>query len=192
MQFFFVKDHREKYRCFSAEPIHQISVHFSRWKGIWEKAKEKLMLLPKRILVQEQAFERILQSRGEKVEILYSGSCDEKRVRTRFFFFLQRQRTKHLLFIIGEALLLPISGLAALLPGPNVFFGVLALLMITHWQALRGINRLSKMEYAFLADPSLKEWEEAVQKKGEGDYSTILKKIAEEYQIENIQKILWK
>jgi hypothetical protein len=192
MQFFFVKDYRERFRYFSAEPIHQISVHFSRWKEIWEKAKEKLMLLPKRILVQEQAFEKILQSREKKVEILYSGSFSEKRVRTSFFFFLQRQRTKHLLFLIGEALLLPISGLAAFLPGPNVFFGVLALLMITHWQALRGINRLSKMECTFLTDPSLKEWEQAVQKKGESDYTRILKKIAEEHQMENIQKILWK
>jgi len=150
------------------------------------------MLLPRRILVQEQAFEQILRSEGKKLDILYSGSCDEKRVRTRFFFFLQRQKTKHLLFLIGEAILLPISGLAALLPGPNVFFGVLALLMITHWQALRGINQLSKKDYVFIPTQLLKEWEQAILTKTEKAYSRILKKMAEEYHMDNIQKILWK
>ncbi len=150
------------------------------------------MLLPRRILVQEQAFEQILQMQEEKLNILYSGSCDEKRVRSRFFFYLQRQRTKHLLLLVGEALLLPLSGLAALLPGPNVFFGVLALLVITHWQAFRGINRLSKKDYTFTSSPVLKEWEEAIQTKRETDYSGILKKIAEEHHLDYIQKILWK
>jgi hypothetical protein len=192
MCFFFVKDYREKYRYFSAEPLHQIPVRFSRWKQIWEKAREKLMLLPKRILVQEQAFKQILQTEEKKVGIFYSGICDEKRIRNRFFFYIQRQRTKHILFLMGEALLLPISGLAALLPGPNVFFGVLALLVITHWQALRGIHRLAKKDYLFLPSQSLKEWEQIIQTKNEKDYVEILKKIAEEYHLDNIQKILWK
>lgn len=192
MRFFFVKDYREKYRYFSAHPYQQIPVRFSRWKQIWEKAREKLMLLPKRILIQEQAFEQILKIDEEKLEILYSGSCDEKKVRSRFFFYIQRQRTKHLVILAGEALLLPISGVAALLPGPNVFFGVLALLMITHWQALRGINRLSKKDHMFIPSQTLKEWEQIIRTKRENDYAGILKKLSEEYQVDNIQKILWK
>jgi hypothetical protein len=192
MRFFFVKDYREKYRYFSAEPLRQIQVKFSRWKGIWEKARQKLMLLPRKILVQEQAFEQLLQAEEKQVEILYSGCCSEQRIRVRFFFFLQRQRTKHILFLIGESILLPISGLAALLPGPNVFFGVLALLMITHWQALRGINRLAKKDHMFTPTSSLKEWEQAIPKKDIDELVHILEKIAEEYNLEHIKKILWK
>jgi hypothetical protein len=191
MRFFFVKDHREKYRYFSAESFRQIPARFSRWKNIWEKAREKLMLLPKKILVQEQAFEQTLKIEKKKLEILYSEICDEKKIRSRFFFYLQRQRTKHFLLIVGETLLLPLSGLAALLPGPNVFFGVLALLMITHWQALRGINRLLKKDYEFIPSSLLTEWERAIQKKREKEYSEILKKIAEEYHLDSIHKILW-
>lgn len=192
MRFFFVKDYREKYRYFSAEPLHQIRVNFSRWKEIWEKAKQKLMLLPRRILVQEQAFERVLQAKEKHVEILYSGCCSEQRIRIRFFFFLQRQRTKHILFLIGETILLPISGLAALLPGPNVFFGVLALLMVTHWQALRGINRLAKKCHVFTPTSFLKEWEQSIPKKNGEEFPRILAKIAEEFKLEHLQKILWK
>jgi hypothetical protein len=192
MRFFFVKDCREKYRFFSAEPFQHIQVQFSRWKRLWEEAKEKLMLLPRKILVQEHAFEQVLQGEKGQVEILHSGCCSDQRTKVRFFFFLQRQRTKHILFLIGECILLPISGLAALIPGPNVFFGVLALLMITHWQALRGINRLAKKDHVFTPTPSLKEWEQSLEKKDNNKCLLALEKIAEEYKINNIQKILWK
>jgi hypothetical protein len=192
MRFFFVKDYREKYRYFSAKPIRQIQVKFSRWKEIWEKARQKLMLLPRKILVQEQAFEQVLQTTEDQVEILYSGCSSEQRIKVRFFFFLQRQRTKHILLLIGEALLLPISGLAVLLPGPNVFFGVLALLMVTHWQALRGINRLAKINHVFIPTSTLKEWEQAIEQKNDAEFGSTLAKIAEKYDLEHIQKILWK
>lgn len=192
MVFFFVKDYREKYRYLSAKPFHQIQVKFSRWKEIWEKARQKLMLLPRRVLVQEQAFEQVLQQKEKQVEILYSGCCTEQRIRVRFFFFLQRQRTKHILLLVGESLLLPISGLAALLPGPNVFFGVLALLLITHWQALRGINRLAKKDHKFVPSPFLKEWEQIIHNKNDAEFAAILEKIADKYDLEHLQKILWK
>ena len=192
MRFFFVKDSREKYRYFSQKPFHQIQVKFSRWKELWEKARQKLMLLPKKVLVQEQAFEQVLLASAEKIEILYSGSCSDQRIKIRFFFFLQKQRTRHILFLVGECLLLPISGLAAFLPGPNVFFGVLALLMVTHWQAFRGINRLTKKEITFISTPDLEKWERAVQNRDAEEMSRTLKKIAEEFDLEHLPKILMK
>lgn len=192
MRFFFVKDYREKYRYFSTEPFHNIQVKFSRWKKIWEKARHKLMLLPQRILAQEQAFEQILHTKNKSLEVLYSGRCDEKKIRHTFFFYLQRQRTKHIVLLVGETLLLPVSGLAALLPGPNVFFGVLALLMITHWQALRGINRLLRKDYEFKSSPSLREWEQVIESKRDEYFFSALKKISDEHNIKNIKKILWK
>jgi hypothetical protein len=192
MRFFFVKDYREKYRFFTGKPLHQIQVEFSRWKDLWEKARQKLSLLPRKNLAQEQAFEQVLQVAEDRVEILFSGSCSEQRIKMRFFFFLQRQRTKHILLLAGETFLLPISGLAVLLPGPNVFFGVLALLMVTHWQALRGINRLAKKDHVFTPSAFLQDWEQSIQNKREVEFGPILEKITEEYDLEHIQKILWK
>lgn len=192
MTFFFTKDYREKYRYFSTKPVQQIQVEFSRWKELWEKAREKLMLLPRKTLAQEQAFEQVLHLKDDPVEILYSGCCSEQRIKIRFFFFLQRQRTKHILLLVGETILLPISGLAALLPGPNVFFGFLALLMFTHWQALRGINRLGKKDHVFVQDPSLRDWEQVIQQKSDSEFGSILDKMAKNHDLEHIQKILWR
>ncbi len=192
MKFFFVRDYRHKYRYFSTVPVTQIQIKFSRWKKIWELAKNKLMLLPQRILRQEQAFGRILKWDENKIQILYSGQLNEKKIRTKFYFFLQRQRTKHILLLIGETLLLPISGLAVLLPGPNVFFGVLALLMITHWRAFRGISRLLKKKYEFISSPLLEEWDIALESKKMENFPKILDKISKKYDLSNIHQVLWK
>lgn len=192
MKFFFVRDYRHKYRFFSSDPISPIQIKTSRWKELWELAKKKLMLLPQRILRQEQAFDKVLKSKTEKIQVFYSGKPGTKRIRTKFYFFLQRQRTKHILLLIGETLLLPISGLAAFLPGPNVFFGVLALLMITHWQALRGIKKTLKKDHQFLSSPLLSDWEKAQESKEEHKYAQIFEEMEKEFHLNNIQKVLWK
>jgi len=184
MRFFFVRDYKKHYRYFSSEPYRQIQINPPRWKKLWESAKKKLMLLPQRILRQEQAFARALKLEEEKIQIFHSGRL--------FYFFLQKQRTKHILFLAGELILLPISGLAALLPGPNVFFGVLALIMITHWQALRGLNSTLRKEQVFIHSPLLHDWEQALEHRVWGEFPGILEKIEEEYGLQGIHKVLWK
>ncbi len=192
MKFFFVRDYSQKYIYFSSETLIQIKIKSSRWKEIWELAKKKLMLLPQRVLRQEQAFGRGLKLKEEKIQVFHSGRLDNKRIKTKFYFFLQKQRTKHIFMLTGEALLLPISGLAIILPGPNVFFGYLALLTITHWQALKGINRLLKKEHEFISSSLFKDWEQTLESKKEESYSQILGKIEKKYNLQDIHKVLWK
>lgn len=192
MKYFFVQDYRQKYRFFSSEPIQNIQVKFTRLEKLWEEAKKRLMLLPKRILAQEQAFARALKLNEDSVEILHSGRLAEKRLKIKFFLFLQKQRTKHILLLVGEAILLPVSGLLALLPGPNVFFGVLALIMFTHWQALKGINKISRKSQLFITSQTLNEWEQALLSQKRKNLTAILDKIEEEYNLKDMNKILYK
>ncbi len=192
MKFFFVRDYSRKYRYFSSETFSQIQIKSSRWKEIWELAKKKLMLLPQRVLRQEQAFGRVLKLKEKKIQIFHSGRLDKKRLKIKFYFFLQKQRTKHVFMLAGEALLLPISGLAIILPGPNVFFGYLALLTITHWRALKGINRLLKKEHEFISSSLLKDWEQTLKSKKEESYGQILEKIEKKYNLQDIHEVLWK
>jgi hypothetical protein len=192
MTFFFVKDSRHKYRFFSSQPEKDLTIQVSRSKKIWEQAKKKLLLLPPRLLSQEQAFIGVPKSGEESVPIVFASCRPEKRVRFRFSFFLQKQRSKHILLLIGESILLPISGLAALLPGPNVFFYFLALLMITQWQALRGINRLVRKRHEFHPSSAFCQWEDAVTAGEEGDYPRILQRLEAEYRLARLDRILWK
>lgn len=190
MEYFFVKDTRQKYRFFSTESIHSVKVKFSKWKRIWEKAKKKLLLLPPRILSREQAFERIQDQKPDEVALLYSGLLEEKKIRTRFFLYLQKQRTLHILLLALETILLPISGLMAFIPGPNVFFAVLALIMITQWRALRGINHLLKADLNFTASELLKEWEKSVEQNQTHKYSEMMEQLRGNWNLEKPEKIL--
>ncbi len=193
MDFFFVQDFAQKYRYFSSESLSEIQVKFSRLRTFWEKAKKKLlMLLPLKTLKQEQAFERTLKIENNQIRILYSGRMDKKKMESKFNFFLQRQRTKHIILLVGESILLPITGIAALLPGPNILFYVLALLVIIQWHALRGINRLLKKDHLFIPDLSLKEWEAALENQKESIFPRLLENIEKKYNVKNLNKILWK
>jgi hypothetical protein len=192
MKFFFVRDNREKFRFFSSEPQRDISIPVSRTKQAWELAQKKLTVLPPRILRQEQAFIRILKIEDNRVLIHHSGLRSEKRIRLRFSLFLHKQRTKHILVLIGETLLLPFSGLAAILPGPNVAFAVLALLVYTHWRALRGINRLASKKHEFPTAPLFAEWEESCGRAQREELAEILKKIEAEYQLSQLNRVLWR
>jgi len=192
MKFFYAQDHRKKYRYFSSEPVYKPQIKFSRWKELWELAKNKLMLLSKKNLSQEQAFSRVIHVDGHEIPIHYSGRFDEKKMKRKFYFFLQRQRSRHVLFLAVEILLLPISGLMALLPGPNIFFGVLALIMITQWRALKGINRLIKMKFRFIPTEELDSWETALDNEDVLLWETILSELEKKFELKDIRKILWK
>jgi len=192
MIFFFVLDHSEKHRFFSSEPIQNIQVKFTRLEKLWDEAKKRLMLLPKRILAQEQAFARVLKLEEESIEILHSGRLDAKRLKMKFFLFLQKQRTKHMLLLIGEAILLPLSGLLALLPGPNIFFGFLALILFTHWQAFKGINKVARKKHHFIISQALNEWEQALSSPEEKNLNAVLEKIEDKYALKDLNKILFK
>lgn len=193
MDFFFAQDYRQKYRYFSSESLSEIQVEFSRLRKFWETAKKKLLkLLPLKILKQEQAFERTLKIKGSQIKIFHSGRMDEKKTRSKFYFFLQRQRTKHIVLLVGESIILPITGIAALLPGPNILFYVLALLVIIQWHALRGINRLLKKDQLFIPDHSLEEWEIALQNQEESTFPPLLEKIKKKHNVQNLNKLLWK
>ncbi len=193
MDFFFVQDYREKYRYFSSESLSEIQVEFSRLRKFLEMAKIKLLkLLRLKTLKQEQAFGLTMKIAENQVRIYHSGRMDEKRIERKFYFFLQRQRSKHIIVLVGESIILPISGIAALLPGPNIFFYILLLLVIIQWQALRGINRLIKKEPLFIPDQSLREWETAVHNHAESSFLPLLEKIRDKHNTQDIKKILWK
>jgi hypothetical protein len=150
------------------------------------------MLLPKRILAQEQALARVLKLEEDTIQIYHAGRLDEKKIKRSLFLFIQKQRGKHTILLIGESILIPVTGLMALLPGPNVFFGVLALVWITHWQALRGINKLSRKEHRFIPALSFKEWESILDSEQSPDFLPLLNKIEKEYELEDLNKILYK
>jgi hypothetical protein len=193
VNFFFVRDREQNDRFFSSEPPRPISVKHSKAKAAWELAKKKLMLLPQRTLRQEQAFARALRLKESSIPILYSGRSEEKTINQRYHLFLHKQRIKRLFFLVGETLLLPFTALTMPLPGPNVTFYALVLLMLTHWQSLRGVRALLKKNHDFAASALLAEWEDSVAAgSDEARLSEILAEIEHEFHLQGLRKVLWK
>jgi hypothetical protein len=192
MQFFYVHDYRGRACFFSSGPLGPLPANFSRTRAVWETAKRKVTGLSPRLLLQEQAFELAGRPDRERLRLLHAGRHDARSVRRRLFLFLQRQRTRHIVSLALETVLVPITGLMAVLPGPNVFFYFLAILMIIQWQALRGINRTLRREYDLVVDPLLGEWEAAVEARDEGRYPAILERLEKVHGLPTPRKLLWK
>ena len=191
MNFFFVRDHKGRYRYFSSEPPRPVEVKFSRAKEAWELAKKKLMLLPRRTLCMEQAFERALRMKGAPLRIHHAAGTDGDKVRSQFSLFLKLHRTRHIILLAGEAVVVPFTGFVALLPGPNIVFYALALLMITQWLALKGIGRTLRAEHEFVADARLAAWERAVEAGDEARYAELLEAVEAAHGIKDVRRILW-
>lgn len=192
MLFFFVRNSRHRYRFFCPAASAVVPPGSSRAKEAWEKAKRKVINLNPRTLRQEQAFALAVRETQAPVRILHSGLTEDRRLRLKFAFFLQRQRTRHIVVLALEALAVPITGLAAILPGPNLLFYVLAMIMIIQWQALKGINRLIHRAHEFAADPILAEWEETVARGDEAAFPGILSRLEQVHGVEKADRILWK
>ncbi|MCX6567017.1 MAG: hypothetical protein NTW38_11455 [Candidatus Aminicenantes bacterium] len=189
--YFFVKDARKDHRLFCSEPPGPMPAKFSKTKAVWETAKKKLMLLPARTLRQEEALAKTLRIEDPSVTVL-CGEPEEKHINLRFHFFLQKRRSQRIFLLIGEGLLAPITGLAMFLPGPNIIFYALALIMITHWQSLRGIRALLKKKQVYTVDPLLSEWERAVAEGREADYPGIIERLEKAHGLRDLRKVLWK
>ena len=190
--FFFVRDHRRRFRFFTADPPRPSDIRRTKTQAAWDLAKRKLMVLPQRILRQEQAFAQALKIEDRQVRVLYSGAQEQSHIGLHFRLFLLKRRTTRIFILIGETLLLPFTALTMPLPGPNIFFYVLALLMITHWQSFRGIHAFLKKECAFVETPLLAEWEEAVKAGDETAYPPLLARMEADWGLADLHKVLWK
>ena len=190
MMFFFVRDSRGKYRYFSSEPSRPVDVKFSKAREAWELARRKLMLLPARVLRKEQAFEKALTLKGRPLRIHYATETGEDKIRSRFSLFLQKQRTLHIVILAGEAVVLPFTVLTAILPGPNIFFYALALLMFTQWIALKGIGRTRKLDLEFVPDAGLDGWERAVAAGDDSGRDELIRAIEKAHDVHGLKRIL--
>jgi hypothetical protein len=80
----------------------------------------------------------------------------------------------------------------AFLPGPNIVFYVLAIVMVVQWQALRGIDRILATEPDFVVDPLLSEWEAAVEARDEARFPELLERIERTHGLPSPRKLLWR
>jgi len=77
-----------------------------------------------------------------KVIIKTKRKTKEKRIKIVFKLWIQKEKMKRLILVIIEFLILPFTPILALLPGPNVFFYVPALLLYYHLTSYLGLRKI--------------------------------------------------
>ena len=190
MRFFFVPDKKNNFK-FLCEETSEIRIKSSRWQKLWLKAKNTLTKpLPVKITAQEKAFAQLLSIENENIEIFYPEIISNKKIKIKFRLFLYKERTKHIIRLIAGLVLFPISWLITPIPGPNILFWALVIILILNWQALKGIRKLIKREYQLTPSSILGEWYQMIKQKSNSNINNILKKIEKEYKLKNLVKIL--
>jgi len=189
MKFFFLPDRKNNFK-FLSEELSELKIESKKWQKLWIKAKNALTKpFPAKFTVQEKAFTQLI-SAGDNIEIFYPASVSREKMKIKFRHFLYKEKTKHIILLIGEFILLPLSGLVTPIPGPNIIFYALIFFIILHWQALRGINKLMKRNYKLIPDLLFDKWCSAIKQDSETDLNDILKEIENKYRIKELSKIL--
>lgn len=83
------------------------------------------------------------------IEVITNEKMNQKKIKHIFRLWIQKEKSKRILFIIVEALIIPFTGLLAILPGPNFFFYVPALLLYYHLVTFLGLRKINLDDLLF-------------------------------------------
>ena len=65
-----------------------------------------------------------------------------KRIKLIFKVWIQKEKIKRLILVVLESLVIPFTPILALLPGPNIFFYIPALLLYYHLTSYLGLRKV--------------------------------------------------
>lgn len=75
---------------------------------------------------------------------LETASAGESgKIKKVFRYWVRKERLKRMIYVIIEGIILPFTPILALLPGPNIFFYVPALLFYYHLRSYLGLKRVN-------------------------------------------------
>ena len=80
--------------------------------------------------------------RDYDIEIKTEKQIDDEHIRRRMKIWIHKEKTKRIFLLFIEAILIPFTGLLAILPGPNFFFYVPALLFYYHLISYIGLKKV--------------------------------------------------
>jgi hypothetical protein len=83
---------------------------------------------------------------GYLIEIQPDGEIPGSEIKRHLGGWLQRKRTRRLVYVILELLLMPFTAFVALLPGPNIVFYGLFVMFYFHAKAFLSLSRIKAEE----------------------------------------------
>ncbi|HLP48305.1 MAG TPA: hypothetical protein VK186_18085 [Candidatus Deferrimicrobium sp.] len=77
-----------------------------------------------------------------KIIIKASGAKDNELIKKKFKCWIQNEKMRRLGMVVVESIILPFTPFLALLPGPNIFFYIPALLFYYHLRTYLGLRKI--------------------------------------------------
>ncbi len=118
----------------------------------YEKISSNINWIRKGIKVGEKYFPSIVNYLSKqivlsnlykyKVVIESEKNRSQKFIKKLFSIWIKKEKMKRRIFVVIEAILIPFTPILALLPGPNFFFYIPALLLYYHWKSLSGLKKV--------------------------------------------------
>jgi len=131
------------------------------WRRRLERAVEWIR---RRGGVQEKVLRELREP--ERVEVIHPARLSEREAREIWRGRLEALVRRHRRWLIVDGSLLPLSALAALVPGPNVWFVYLAWRALAHHRTARGgVRALDELPVRFTPEPGLDELVELMERR---------------------------
>jgi len=124
------------------------SVQSSRWKIASEKSRQFWYSIKDRFdqySLEAFAGDRLVWKlrKLKRIKVILTQPIDPVVVRARMNQMLRDQSYHHMRWMIIDTLLLPLTALTMLLPGPNVLFFYLLFRIYSHWHSYRCASNTS-------------------------------------------------
>lgn len=113
----------------------------SDWKFV-QRGIQILRQYTPRILKYLSSQQALANLNRYDIIIKTDTSQDRGKIKHHFRLWIQKEKSKRIICLAIEALLIPFSGILAILPGPNFFFYVPALLFYYHLVSFLGLKKI--------------------------------------------------
>lgn len=74
------------------------------------------------------------------IRLKTAKAIDDDDLKRIFRIWIHKEKVKRLIFVVIEGIILPFTPILAILPGPNIFFYIPALLFYYHYRSYRGLR----------------------------------------------------
>lgn len=129
--------------------------------GLWAPTRDRIVCALAESIAEQRTLWALRQA--EAAEVRMPAFLDAGEARTRVMYDLQQARTHHLRWLIVDSLLFIVSGVLAIVPGPNLIAYYFAFRSVGHLQSWRGARQgIDAVQWAFVKDAALSELSELV------------------------------
>ncbi len=133
---------------FEMKSLLRISLYLTEYPELTSKRKfvEKGIAILRQYtpkILKYLSHQQVLSNLDQfKIRIITEDKKDLRKVRQVFKLWIQKEKSKRIICLIIEAILIQFTAVLAILPGPNFFFYVPALLFYYHLMSFLGLKKV--------------------------------------------------